>query len=60
MEHKGIDYQIVQTTRPTGWIWTVYLDNGQTKMGVSSSREYAIYDATYAIEKALSPAPKAK
>jgi hypothetical protein len=60
MEHKGIEYQIVQTAHPTGWRWIVYLHDGQTKMGVSSSRQYAIYDATNAIEKALSAPPKAK
>jgi hypothetical protein len=53
MEHKGIEYQIVQTAHPTGWRWTVYLDDGHSKTGVSSSRQYAIYDATNAIEKAL-------
>jgi hypothetical protein len=46
MEHKGIEYQIVQTAHPTGWRWIVYLDDGQTKMGVSASRHYAIFDAT--------------
>jgi hypothetical protein len=60
MEHKGIEYQIVETTHPTGWRWTVHLDDGQTKTGMSSSRQYAIYDATNAIEKALSAPPKAK
>jgi hypothetical protein len=60
MEYKGIEYQIVQTAHPTGWRWIVYLDDRQTKMGVSSSRQYAIYDATNAIEKALSASDKAK
>jgi hypothetical protein len=59
MKYKGIEYQIVQTAHPTGWRWIVYLDDGQTKMGVSSSKQYAIYDATNAIEKALSAPPKA-
>jgi len=54
MEHKGIQYQVVQTANPTGWKWTVQLDEGRT------SREYAIYDATNAIEKALNEAPKEK
>ena len=58
MEYKGIEYQIVQTAHPTGWRWIVNLDDCHTKMGVSSSRQYAIYDATNAIEKALSAAPK--
>jgi hypothetical protein len=60
MEHKGIEYQIIQSAHPSGWRWTVHLDDGHTKTGVSSSRQYAIYDATNAIEKALSAPPKAK
>jgi hypothetical protein len=60
MEHKGIQYQVVQTANPTGWKWTVQLDEGRTKISVSPSREYAIYDATNAIEKALNEAPKEK
>jgi hypothetical protein len=58
MEYKGIEYQIVQTAHPTGWRWFVYLDDFHMKMGVSPSKQYAIYDATNAIEKALSAAPK--
>ena len=60
MEHKGIQYQVVQTANPTGWKWIVQLDEGRTKISVSPSREYAIYDATNAIEKALNQAPKEK
>jgi hypothetical protein len=60
MEYKGIEYQIDQTASPTGWRWIVYLDDGRTKMGVSFSKQYAIYDATNTIEKALSAAPKPK
>ena len=60
MEHKGVEYQIIPSAHPTGWRWTVHLDDGHSKTGVSSSRQYAIYDATNAIEKALSAPPKAK
>jgi hypothetical protein len=59
MKHKGIEYQIIQSAHPTGR-WTVHLDDGHSKTGISISREYAIFDATNAIEKALSAAPKAK
>ena len=48
------------SAHPTGWRWTVHLDDGRSKTGVSSSRQYAIYDAANAIEKALSAPPKAK
>jgi hypothetical protein len=60
VEYRGIQYQVVETDNPTGWKWTVQLDEGRPKPGLSISREYAIFDATNAIEKALSAAPKAK
>jgi hypothetical protein len=60
MEHKGIEYQVVQTASPTGWRWTIHLDDGRTKTGVSHSKSVAILDAEKAIGKALSAAPKAK
>jgi hypothetical protein len=58
MKHKGIEYQVVQTASPTGWKWTVQLDGGCVKTGMSCSRQYAIYDVTNAIEKALSASDK--
>ena len=60
MEYKGIQYEVVETANPTGWKWTVHLDEGRTKTGLSFSREYAIYDATNAIEKALNASAKPK
>jgi hypothetical protein len=59
MEYRGIQYQVVQTANPTAWKWTVQLDGGHIKTGVSCSRQYAIYEVTNAIEKAFSAAPKA-
>jgi hypothetical protein len=59
MEYRGIQYQVVLTANPTGWKWAVQLDGGRIKTGVSCSRQYAIYEVTNAIEKALSVAPKA-
>jgi hypothetical protein len=60
MEYKGVEYQIIQSAYPTGWRWTVHLDDDHSKTGVSSSRQYAIFDATNAIEEALNAPPKAK
>ena len=60
MEYKGIQYEVIQTANPTGWKWTVQLDGGRTKTGLSISREYAIFAATNAIEKALSASDKAE
>jgi hypothetical protein len=53
MEHRGIQYQVVQTANPTGFLWTVYLDETRTRTGVSFSRENAISNAVRAIDKAL-------
>jgi hypothetical protein len=58
MKYKGIEYQVVQTASPAGW--TVHLDDGQTKTGMSSTEQYPIFDATNAIERALSAAHKPK
>jgi hypothetical protein len=53
MEHRGIQYQVLQTANPTGFLWTVYLDEKRTRTGVSFSRENAIFNAVRAIDKAL-------
>jgi hypothetical protein len=60
MEHRGIQYHVVRIGSPTGWKWTVQLDGGRTKTGVSFATQYAIFDATNAIEKALSASDKRK
>ena len=60
MEHKGIQYQVVQTANPTGFKWTVHLDENRTKTGVSSSKGNAIFNAVRAIDKALSEQPNAE
>jgi hypothetical protein len=58
MKHRDIEYQIRQTANPTGWKWTVHMDERRTKTGESSSRGSAIFSAVRAIEKALGVSPK--
>jgi len=53
MEHKGLEYSIVQTSSPTGWKWTVRLDDGRTKTGTAPNRTAAIRLAEIRIEKAV-------
>jgi hypothetical protein len=54
MEHRGIPYQVVQTTAsPTGYRWTVQLDADRIKTGTSSSKGNAIFQAVRAIDKAV-------
>lgn len=50
MEHKGIQYTIVQTASPTGWKWTAHFSL-RTKTGTSHNRLKAILAAERAIEE---------
>jgi hypothetical protein len=52
-EHRGIQYQIVQTANPTGFRWTVHFEEAKAKTGVSASRKGAVFEAEWAIDKAL-------
>ena len=58
MEHRGIQYQVVQTASPTGWRWTVQLDDKRIRAGISFSKGNAIFQAVTAIDKALGPPPE--
>lgn len=51
MEYKGIEYQVVQTANPTGWRWTVWMDERQPKTGEGHSRTAAVALAQIAIDK---------
>jgi hypothetical protein len=53
MEHKGVQYQVVQTANPTGFKWIVYLDANRTKTGVSHTIKFAILDAQRKIDQFL-------
>jgi 3,4-dihydroxy-2-butanone 4-phosphate synthase len=53
MEHRGVQYQIVQTANPTGFKWTVHIDASRTRTGVSATMKSAIIDAQRKIDKAL-------
>lgn len=53
MRYRDIEYQVVQTANPTGWKWTVQLDDERTRTGTGISRNHAIGLAQRAIDKAL-------
>jgi hypothetical protein len=53
MDHRGVEYLIVQTANPSGYLWTVHFDETKTRTGVSRSRGNAIFNAIRAIDKAL-------
>jgi hypothetical protein len=57
MQHKGVQYQVIQTANLTSWQWTVQLAEGRTKTGVSYSRGHAILYAINAIELTLKCTP---
>ena len=44
MEHRGVEYAVVQTLFPTIWRWSVKRDHKE-KVGTSFSREDAIRHA---------------
>jgi hypothetical protein len=60
VDHKGIEYSIVQTTNPTGWKWTVFLDATRMRTGTADSRANAVLDAERAIDNTVKGLGQAK
>ena len=58
MVYKGIEYQVVQSSSPDGWKWTVFLGAKRTRTGESTTRADAVLDAERAIDKALKVSDK--
>jgi hypothetical protein len=56
MQYRNVEYQVVQTSSPTGWKWTVQLDGRQSRTGAGFSRTHAIGLAQRVIDKALAAA----
>jgi hypothetical protein len=52
MEHKGIRFEIVETTNPCCWKWIIFLDAIRMRTGVALTRADAVSDAELAIEQA--------
>jgi len=53
MEHKTMQFEVVQTTNPCCWKWIVFLDATRMRTGISLTRADAVLDAELAIEKAV-------
>jgi hypothetical protein len=54
MEHKGVEYTVVQMADGTGWRWEVRFGGSKTKSGVTSvSRAAAIKMAEYEIDRVI-------
>jgi hypothetical protein len=57
MEHKGIQFSVLQTANPTGWRWSFQIEGRQPKIGAADSRQLAIRLAEIAIDKAIRMKP---
>ena len=53
MKYRNIEYQVVQTSSPTGWKWTVHAPGRRVRTGLSYNRASAIGLAQRAIDKLL-------
>ena len=53
MEHRGKEFQVVQTANPSGWRWTVQMNAYRSRTGTSYSKGNAIFKAVNVIDKAL-------
>ena len=53
MEHKTMQFEVVQSTNPCCWRWTVFLDATRILTGIALTRADAVLDAELAIENAL-------
>jgi hypothetical protein len=53
MDHRGIEYQVVQTANPSGYRWTIQLDAMKTRTGTSASKGNAIFQVARVIDTAI-------
>jgi hypothetical protein len=54
MEHRGVEYRIIQGIQRGPWKWSVETRTG-TKSGISDSKDAAMTAAKRAIDNALDP-----
>lgn len=52
-EHKGVPFEVIQTTNQGCWKWTAFLDASSSLTGIALTRADAVLDAELVIEKAL-------
>ena len=54
MEHKGVEYTVVQMADGTGWRWEVRFTAGEIKSGITAvSRAAAIKVAEFVIDRRM-------
>ncbi len=54
MEHRGVEYRIIQGIQRGIWKWSVETEPG-TKSGISDSKDAAMAAAKRALDNALDP-----
>ncbi len=54
MEHRGVEYRLIQGIKRGFWKWSVETETG-TKSGTSDSKDAAMAAAKRAIDAALDP-----
>ena len=55
MEHRGVEYRILQGIRPGDWKWSVLLETAGKRSGQAVRRDDAVTAAKRAIDLALAP-----
>jgi hypothetical protein len=54
MEHKGVEYTVVQMADGTGWRWEIKLGDDKNKSGATPvGRAFAIKLAEYEIDRVI-------
>jgi hypothetical protein len=54
MDHRGVEYSVVQLTDGGGWRWELKFGDGKTRTGLSPvSRAAAVRTAEYEIDRML-------
>jgi hypothetical protein len=53
MEHRDVEYSVVQLINSTRWKWTVQLKPGRSRSGVAASRVLAVRHAERAIDNTI-------
>jgi hypothetical protein len=54
MEHRGVEYRIIQGIKPGDWKWSAEIKTG-TKSGTSDNKDAAVIAAKRTIDNALDP-----
>jgi hypothetical protein len=60
MEHRGVEFSVVQAANPFGWVWTVHFPGNHDKTGRSQTRPLAIARAQAVIDEAVAGAAPAQ